>query len=716
MALSLDDLTAKVDNGGVTPDGLLTAKEYNALLAAVKENAENSTDEHIGSVVVDNTLSEVKADSNKPVNSVAVASATRNVPHNTYVVTTLSPHIITSSNLADLNNIEDGIYISDNGSIGQDAKYKVSTFIPVIGGEVYSCKGIVALALYDAAKSFITRVYGDILSNNKLPIDVAYVRISSNTPPSTWQLNLGDTLLPYEPHYTPGIDPKGVKDLVEFVKSSPVFKDLEADYEIGGISANGSFNNTLKYCVRTGITPIKMMHSGSVEVQDGYEICAAWYSNTETLVYNKVDTFVKYSGFGVDEITWDKDDNIIFQIRKVGDTTPLTDTSIASNFIWKVFDSSIDEKLRLVSTEKNSEYYKSRLITKPSVLSDWWECALSDRDIESIDLPYTAKYAKIVGLFDELMSIAPEYITKHELGKASGVDDEGKPYTLYEYRFMPMSVNPAPNTSRVVPKVLITSSIHGFEKTCTFGLYFWLKELVNNWQSNEFLRELRHKVEIRVIPVLNPWGFDNNDYNNANNVNINRNFPCNGWQANMDSSSSASGEAPLDQPESGIAAKWLSNNKDALLYIDCHTNGYWWTATYFDMCAMLTSSNRRDPYFNRLFDVMVAHITNLTSMWPVKYPNITPPSSDRQIGRIMASKSNSDDSDAEHRGIITFYANTYMPEGKIISLTFEGFNAFRETSSSADIVGPFGTQAKRMNAENIANFIREALREYSIDI
>lgn len=73
MALSLDDLTAKVDNGGVTPDGLLTAEEYNTLLAAVKENAENSTDEHIGSVVVDNTLSAVKADSNKPVSSSAVA-------------------------------------------------------------------------------------------------------------------------------------------------------------------------------------------------------------------------------------------------------------------------------------------------------------------------------------------------------------------------------------------------------------------------------------------------------------------------------------------------------------------------------------------------------------------------------------------------------------------------------------------------------------------
>lgn len=75
MALSLDDLTAKVDNGGVTPDGLLTAEEYNTLLAAVKENAENSTDEHIGSVVVENTLSALDENSNKPVNSQGIASA-----------------------------------------------------------------------------------------------------------------------------------------------------------------------------------------------------------------------------------------------------------------------------------------------------------------------------------------------------------------------------------------------------------------------------------------------------------------------------------------------------------------------------------------------------------------------------------------------------------------------------------------------------------------
>lgn len=75
MALSLDDLTAKVDNGGVTPDGLLTAEEYNTLLAAVKENAENSTDEHIGSVVVDNTLSALNLESKKPVDSQGIAGA-----------------------------------------------------------------------------------------------------------------------------------------------------------------------------------------------------------------------------------------------------------------------------------------------------------------------------------------------------------------------------------------------------------------------------------------------------------------------------------------------------------------------------------------------------------------------------------------------------------------------------------------------------------------
>lgn len=75
MALSLDDLTAKVDNGGVTPDGLLTAEEYNTLLAAVKENAENSTDEHIGSVVVENTLSALDLESEKPVDSQGIASA-----------------------------------------------------------------------------------------------------------------------------------------------------------------------------------------------------------------------------------------------------------------------------------------------------------------------------------------------------------------------------------------------------------------------------------------------------------------------------------------------------------------------------------------------------------------------------------------------------------------------------------------------------------------
>lgn len=138
MALSLDDLTAKVDNGGVTPDGLLTAEEYNALLAAVKENAENSTDEHIGSVVVENTLSALDETSNKPVDSKGIAKAIETATNNIVAVEDMKEAIApfeavitTKEQVLKAKDRESGYYYVGSTSINPDANSNLYRYAPI---------------------------------------------------------------------------------------------------------------------------------------------------------------------------------------------------------------------------------------------------------------------------------------------------------------------------------------------------------------------------------------------------------------------------------------------------------------------------------------------------------------------------------------------------------------------------------------------------------
>ena len=119
---------------------------------------------------------------------------------------------------------------------------------------------------------------------------------------------------------------------------------------------------------------------------------------------------------------------------------------------------------------------------------------------------YEAQYDWVL---NRLMREHPDYISKTVLGKdASGT------YNIYRYDFTPADYDRT---------ILILSNVHGNEYTSFYGVCRLMEDLCERHQSNALLSELRERVRIVLLPIVNPWGFINGRRQNSNDVDLNRN-------------------------------------------------------------------------------------------------------------------------------------------------------------------------------------------------
>ena len=122
------------------------------------------------------------------------------------------------------------------------------------------------------------------------------------------------------------------------------------------------------------------------------------------------------------------------------------------------------------------------------------------------------------------------------------------------------------------PMLFITSGIHGDEKSNVWALYLTIRGIANG--ETELDRYLRRNYEIVVLPCVNPYGLENNQRHNENDVDINRNFPYT-WD---EDTNQWKGTAPFSEQSSRfvkeIRDKFLSENslgyKQGMLFIDSH--------------------------------------------------------------------------------------------------------------------------------------------------
>ena len=101
--------------------------------------------------------------------------------------------------------------------------------------------------------------------------------------------------------------------------------------------------------------------------------------------------------------------------------------------------------------------------------------------------------------------------------------------------------------------------------------YAAMKEICTRWEEDERLETLRWGVHFIVVPVVNPYGFDNNTRVNERGVDPERNYSS-GWSSGISdpTSNQYRGEAPLSEPSAQYVDAILSNNRDAIYYCSFH--------------------------------------------------------------------------------------------------------------------------------------------------
>lgn len=209
-----------------------------------------------------------------------------------------------------------------------------------------------------------------------------------------------------------------------------------------------------------------------------------------------------------------------------------------------------------------------------AIIHDPYECITSyeafypndaDGQYETLDyrnIPFTSDEF-LAEYYDDYVTNPPAGITvtKRSLGK-----DSSGTYDIYEYTFTP---------THPKRKVMIMGGEHASEVTAQFGVALLIKHIYSDANNHAF-EYIRKSVELKIIPVMNPWGASQKprEYPVAGGENPERNFDYNGlWEMFTSTGDyyNKKGDSPFSAAESKIYAQWDMDNQDADFIINTHT-------------------------------------------------------------------------------------------------------------------------------------------------
>lgn len=188
--------------------------------------------------------------------------------------------------------------------------------------------------------------------------------------------------------------------------------------------------------------------------------------------------------------------------------------------------------------------------------------------------------------YDELMFAHNSSMSKEQYGTTQipeGVCAEADPntYPMYSYTIAPLKF--------AKHKIILAYGIHGNGSggdaiQGVIGLAYFVKDLLNNYLKNPTMKYIREWCTVVVMPVLNPWGYQNNSRGNGRNIDLNRNFEV-GFIANQTSPSAdapatfngnniVSGTSAFSETESVAIRDYISqNHTDASFMLEGHSRG-----------------------------------------------------------------------------------------------------------------------------------------------
>lgn len=201
---------------------------------------------------------------------------------------------------------------------------------------------------------------------------------------------------------------------------------------------------------------------------------------------------------------------------------------------------------------------------------------LSIDDYATFTRPHTKQY----DFFDELMSRWPAQITKEKIGEST----LGSDIDVYTFDFTPGLYGIADGFERSPPiEIIITGGLHGNEAHSQMLLMVIAKGIADNWRGDPVYNKLRWQCIVRFVPCCNPDGIDAFQRRNANDVDLNRNFPTD-WE----SANSGSGPEPASEAETQVLMDLPTLYPNASITLDTHTT---WGRDYY---LWVIATNQRD--------------------------------------------------------------------------------------------------------------------------
>ena len=195
---------------------------------------------------------------------------------------------------------------------------------------------------------------------------------------------------------------------------------------------------------------------------------------------------------------------------------------------------------------------------------------------------------------DEMSQLFPNLISTRSDVKDESIFSEPHPHQTYEDRFLQwVKISDNPNTNENEPEVLYTAVHHAREPASLQQLIFYMWYLLENYETDQEIRDIVDNTELYFIPCVNPDGYVYNETDepqgggmwrknrfNTHGVDNNRNYSYidnNGnevWNtagtSNNTGNDTYAGTEPFSESENS-AIRYFVENNDFKLALNNHT-------------------------------------------------------------------------------------------------------------------------------------------------
>ena len=328
--------------------------------------------------------------------------------------------------------------------------------------------------------------------------------------------------------------------------------DTSTTFKGGTLNADGSVNTTNWFGIVTyDFIPVRKgsIITGNLTYSDStmaYQICEYEHANEESFIIHS-GTLTKQNKYIVK--------NDCYIRIAVYDYNETIKSRI--DFYDRIqIGLLIAEKTKVIKTKKR--YYINQLI--PCID----DCGPKSSNSFAL-FNQSTTYIDFIKSFIQLLKTNNDYASFKIIG-----NDASNTKAIYRFSLKSKGIY-ANDNNLIVPrskaKIMIISGVHGFEKASCFALYYFVRELIEC--NSPVFDYLKYNVDFEIIPVANPWGFDELSYRQSENININRDSDYK-WEKNSDA---GTGDTPYSAVETRYLRDFIKENYDAMFMIDWHTTG-----------------------------------------------------------------------------------------------------------------------------------------------